>query len=360
VALALVPRSCRRGHYRAGPMSLMQQSAMIATMRARYGLVALSCLAGLPVLVGPSFTSASVPVPPPTFVVVTDGGLGLRSQMSVYSSITGDLVRPLASFSDKAFTNNGLAYAPDGSAVYFTLIPQHNARRFSLRLMRLNVATGHETFVAEGAQPALSNDGTQLAYGASPRGLAVRDLASGQTRTIGLGQLGTAANLLNATIGWLGDGSDIAIIPAPTPWDLVGRPPKLHWCGTTQTRAVIVFVHVPAPPAPMTADCVHLAGRALDGSVALTGDSASPANVLAATDSYGDKTRVERIAETGAISRVLTIPNSLPLSFDPTGTHLLYLVGHSPPALTEASIANGQLINGPWRNPHLRLEALAW
>jgi hypothetical protein len=244
--------------------------------------------------------------------------------------------------------------------VYFTLIAQLNGRRFSLRVMRLDVATSRQSFVADGAQPALSNDGTQLAYGASPRGLAVRDLATGQTRTIGLRQLGTAADLLNATIGWLGDGSDIAIIPAPTPWDLVGRPPKLHWCGTTQTRAVIVFVHVPAPPAPMTADCVHLAGRALDGRIAVAGDSASPATVLVATDTYGDKTRVERIAETGASSLVLTIPNSLPLSFDPTGTHLLYLVGHNPPTLTEATIANGQLTNGPWRTPNLRLGALAW
>ena len=110
----------------------------------------------------------------------------------------------------------------------------------------------------------------------------------------------------------------------------------------------------------MTADCVHLAGRALDGSIALAGDSASPATVLLATDSYGDKTRVERITETGTTSLVHTIPNSLPLSFDPTGTHLLYLVGHNPPTLTEATIANGQLTNGPWRNPHLRLGALAW
>lgn len=101
--------------------------------------------------------------------------------------------------------------------------------------MRLEVATGRQAFIADGAQPALSNDGTQLAYAASPRGLAVRDLATGHTRTIGLDQLGTAANLLNATIGWLGDGSDLAIIPKPTAWDLMGPPPKLHWCGTTQT-----------------------------------------------------------------------------------------------------------------------------
>lgn len=332
---------------------------MIAAMRARYGLVALAWLVGLAILVVPSLTSASVPASPSTFVVVTQGVRELRSQMSVYSATTGAMVRRLASFSDRAFTNNGLAYAPDGSAVYFTLIPRH-ARPFSLRLMRLDVATGRQSFIANGAQPALSNDGAQLAYAASPQGLAVRDLSTGQTRRIALRQLGAAANLLNATIGWLGDGSDIAIVPAPAAWDLVGRPPKLRWCGTTQSRAVIVFVHVPAPPAPLTTDCVHLAGRALEARSALAGDPASPTTVLLATDTRDGATRIERIAQDGATSPVLTIPNSMPLSFDPSGTHLLYLVGHHPPVVTEATITGGHLTNGPWRNPHLNLGALAW
>ncbi len=332
-------------------------------IRLRYGFAALGCLVGLGIVILPSLTSASAPAPapPPTFVVVTQEGHQFRSQMSIYSSTTGALVRPLATFSEKVFTNNGLAYAPDGSAVYFTLIPQHPKRLFSLRLMRLNVGNGNQTFIADGAQPALSNDGTQLAYGGSPSGLAVRDLATGQTRSIRLPQLGAAADLLNATIAWLGDGSEIAIIPAPTPWDLVGRPPKLHWCGTTQAHAVIVFVHVPAPPAQMTARCVRVAGRPLGpGGIALAGSPASPTTLLLAVDTYGGGTRIEQIAETGAVTPVLTIPDSLPLSFDPSGTHLLYLVGHNPPKLTEATIANGQLTDGSWRNPNLSLGALAW
>ena len=329
-------------------------------MGARYALVGLACLVALAILVGPSLTSASIPAPPPTFVAVTEGAHQFRSQVSVYSSTTGAMVRPLASFPDKTFTNNGLAYAPNGSAVYFTLIPQHPARRFSLLLMRLDVASGRQSLIADGAQPALSNDGTQLAYAAFPRGLAVRDLTTGQTRTIGLGRLGPAANLLNATIGWLEDGSDIAVVPSATPWDLVGRPPKLRWCGTTQARGVIVFVHVPAPPARLTADCVRVAGRGLNGRAILAGDSASRRTVLVAINTDDDRTVVERIAQTGATTPVLTIPNSLPLSFDPSGTHLLYLVGHHPPTLTEATIAGGQLTAGPWRNPHLNLAALAW
>jgi hypothetical protein len=329
---------------------------MIVTMRARYGLAALVCLVGVAIVVVPSLTSASVPASPPSTFVVVDSG----SRMSLYSSATAALVRPLASFSMNAFTNNGLAYAPDGSAVYFTLIPRRHTGRFYLKLMRIDVATDRQTLMAEGAQPAISQDGSQLAYATFPHGLAVRDLATGQTRTLGLAQLGTAAELLNATIGWLGDGSDIAVIPAATPWDLVGRPPKLHWCGTTQTHAVIVFVHVPAPPAPLTADCVRLPGRALGpGAIALAGSPSSPTSLLVGTDAYADKTVVEQITRSGGITPVLTIPNSLPLSFDPSGTHLLYLVGHNPPKLTEATIASGRLTTGPRLDP-IDVGALAW
>ena len=333
---------------------------MLVAMRARYGLLALTCLVALALVIGPSLTSASVSASPTTFVAVTEEGQQFRSDMSIYSASTGVLIRRLASFSDTALTGNGLAYAADGSAAYFTLIPQHHTRQFSLRLMRLDVATRHQSFIADGAQPALSDDGTRLAYAASPNGVAVRDLTTGQTRRIALRQLGSAADLLTAAIGWLGDGSDLAVVPAPTAWDLVGRPPKLHWCGTSQSRPVIVFVHVPAPPAPMTASCVHLPQGALGAKVVLGEDPASPATALLATDTPYDKTLIERIAKDGDTSPLLTIPNSLPLSFDPSGTRLLYLVGHRPPTLIEANIADTHLTNGPWRNTRLSLGAVAW
>lgn len=306
----------------------------------------LAVLVGLGVAVGPPLTAASVPAPPGEFVSIAQGhGNPLAWNMALYSSSTGALTRRLATFSELSFTNNGLAFAPDGGAVYFTLIPRHARRRFYLRLMRLDVATGRQTLVADGAQPALSDDGTQLAYAAFPRGLAVRDLATGQTRTIGLvTQLGQAADLLDATISWLADGSDVAIIPSAPAWDLVGRRPSpARWCGTTDAHAVVVFVHVPAPPAPLSADCVHLGRMALNPAIALSGSQASPSSLLLATDSYGDSTRVEQISQTGTTTRVLTIRDSLPLAFDPTGTHLMYLVGHSPPVLWEATVANGHL-----------------
>jgi hypothetical protein len=323
---------------------------MLVSMRARFGL-AVGVLLVLTVV--PSLARGTVRKPLPTFVVVNS-----NMNMSVYSSVTGAHVRTLASFSPSVFTNNGLAYAPDGSAVYFTLISRHRTQRFSLRLMRLEVASGRQTFVADGAQPAISNDGKQLAYGAAPQGLAVRDLATGQTRTIALKQLGQAAELGNASIHWLGDGSTVAIVPSGTAWDLVGKPPKLSWCGISQSHPVIVFVHVPPSSGRLTETCVQLSRTAVAGAVVLGSTQAAPNNLLLAS-SAGGKTVVDKVTQTGAVTSELTISNSLPLSFDPSGTHLLYIAGHRPPKLTEATLGNGQLIAGPWRNK-LDLGAATW
>lgn len=295
----------------------------------------------------------------PPFVVVHDAGS--RSTLSMYSPRTGKRVRTFASFSDMAFTNNGLAETPDGRDVYLTLFPRHHTRHFSLRITRIDVANGRQSFVANGAQPAISRDGRQLAYGAFPNGLTVRDLATGQTRTIKLPQLGSSAQLLNASIGWLGNGSQLAIVPAPAAWDLMGRPPHPRWCGTTQTHSVIVFVHVPAPPAPLTARCIHLAGPPLGpGAMALVQSPTNPEALLVATESRGDNTLIEQITSSGSTSRLQSIPDSLPDAFDPSGTQLLYLAGHNPPTLTKATINGSRLTNAQWRDRHVAVGALAW
>ena len=121
----------------------------------------------------------------------------------------------------------------------------------------------------------------------------------------------------------------------------------------------MVFVRVPAPPAPLSADCVHLGGMALTPAIALSGSHASPASLLLAADTDRDSTRIEQISQTGTTTRVLTIRDSLPLAFDPTGTRLLYLVGHSPPVLWEATIADGRL-SDRWRLPKNSWGPIAW
>lgn len=88
--------------------------------------------------------------------------------------------------------------------------------------------------------------------------------------------------------------------------------------------------------------------------------AAAPTSLLLAATSTGDRTVVEQVAPSGATTPVLSIAHVLPLAFDPTGTHLLYLVGHDPPKLTMAMIPDGKLRAGPWRKPLAELGAAAW
>jgi hypothetical protein len=266
-------------------------------MPMRSGLAVLAVLLGLVVAIGPSLTSAAAPAPAAGFVAVSSGsGLRLQENLSLYSSTTGILTR-------------------------------------------------RQTFIADGEQPAVSDDGNQLAYSAARHGLAVRDLGSGRTRTLGLvTQLGPAADLLDASVTWLADGSDIAIVPSPPAYIVAGPRRALAVtgsCGLSDTHRVIVFVHVPAAPAPLAADCVHVAEIG-PGDIALAGSPAYPTSLLLAAD-QGRRTLIESIAQTCATTRVLTFTASLPVAIDRSGTHLLYLVGHSPPALWEATIAAGRL-----------------
>ena len=310
------------------------------------------------VTVGPA--AAQEAPSPRTFALATMHGTGY--QLGIYSAKSGAIVRRLGNFSSRTFTNNGLAYSPDGRAVYYTLIPRRRARSqvFVLRLTRLDVATRRSTFVASGAQPALNPAGTELAYGAFPRGVAVRDLRTGLTRTVALDQLDSAANIMAGTVGWLGNGTDVAIVPAATAWDLMGKQPDFRWCGTSQRHSVIVFVHVPPAPAALTAKCVHVPGLALNGRVAIGPDPAAPNSILVTASALHGRTRIEQISQDGASRLVATISDSLPIAFDADGTHLLYLAGHKPPALTEAKISAGRIINGPWRDRNIGLGAGSW
>ena len=320
----------------------------------RIGLFALAVVPGLAALVKPSLTGASGSRSPGAFVAINEAP-NMTWSIGLYSPATGVLDRHLGSIPERTFTSNGLALAPDASAVYFTSIPDHPRKRFYLRLMRLDVASRRQTFMADGAQPAISADGGELAYAAFPHGLAVRDLATGHTRTIGLeAYLGHQSELVDASIAWLGDGSDVAVVPSAPAWDLVGRPPPpAHWCGTTDIHPVVVFVHVPAPPEPLTATCARLGDAQLGPPAVLGGSQAKPLSLTAAVEQRGSMD-IELISQTGAITPISKTRDSLPLAFDPTGAHIMYLVGHNPPVLWEATIAEGEPID------RVRLRGRGW
>jgi hypothetical protein len=333
-------------------------------MRTVCRLAALVIVLGLAVGTGVALTSASEPTTPATFVAVSPAAqVPIRNTVWIYSAKTGAPIRRLGTFGP-AFTDNGLAVAPDASAVYVTLIPTHAGRRFGLRLIRIDVATRRQTFVAEGEQPAVNTDGTQLAYGAAPRGLADRDLATGATRTLTLThQLGPAADLLDASVTWLANGSDVAIIPSPPARYVGSAQPSaarsLGSCRLSETHRVIVFVHLPAQPAPLSAHCVAIPdiGQAQIGAVA--GSPAQPDALLLAADN-GSRTFIDRIDQTGASTRIMTFKDTLPIAIDRSGTHLLYLLGHSPPALWEATIADGHLTDQHRLIANNRLGPVAW
>ena len=159
----------------------------------------------------------------------------------------------------------------------------------------------------------------------------------------------------------LADGSDIAIVPSPPAWDLVGRPPSSKprgSCRFSARRAVVVFVHVPPSPGHLSARCVHIRGPA-PVAEKVAGDVASPTSLLLA-NLDGSRANVERIAVAGTVTSVLTLGGSLPVAIDRVGEHVLYLVGHSPPALWEATIADGGLTDARRLIADSKLGVAAW
>jgi hypothetical protein len=58
------------------------------------------------------------------------------------------------------------------------------------------------------------------------------------------------------------------------------------------------------------------------------------------------RTTIDRVTLSGArphVTRVLSLPPVSPIAFGPLGTQLLYVAGHSPPALWIGEVANGRL-----------------
>jgi hypothetical protein len=220
--------------------------------------------------------------PPAAFVAATTA-----PELSLYSASTGARIEQLATFRPNAFTGNGLAETSDGSAVYFTLIPRGPRHPFALKLMRIDVATRRQALVAYGWQPAVSDDGRHLAYGAVPRGLSVRDLAT-----------------------------------------------------------------------VLSARCVATPGLVPTPGV-LGSSAAAPHSLLIATEQRG-RSVLERVVPSGALTRAVTFEDSLPMAIDSSGTRLLFVLGHSPPALWEATIGRGHLTDRRRLLADSRLGPVAW
>jgi len=303
---------------------------------------------------------------PPSFAFVNMGATGLSWTVELRSPTTGQVVKVLATFG-QSFTNNGFAMSPDGKYVYVTLIG-----RSSLLMERISVTTRKRTFVAYGDQPAISSNGRFLAYEAGNSGdLAVRDLSSGQVRRIDLSALlGPSTDLLNATVTWLGDGSEIVILPGAegiagtggTTTTTTQPSPKGSCSAVAPTSTCLIVVHVIAKGQTLTARRLVLPVFFSGFVTTMAGDAAFSRSLLFA--SLGaHQTLVNRVDFLGSgaqVVRLLTLPTVFPVAFDPAGKRFLYLVGHTPPALWIAGFTARHLVHTHRLIADARLGAAAW
>ena len=279
---------------------------------------------------------------PPYFLYASPGGPAeLRSPSS------GAVIKVLGQF-DQALTNNGFAESPDGKDAYVTLIGKKQ-----LFIEQISTVTRKQTFFANGVQPAVSPNEHYLAYAAGPNDidiLAVRNLSTGKTTLVNLSSLmGSSMNLLNGTITWLGDSSDIVVIPAG---DAVATASSTSpstastatSCSALPKATCIIVVHLGVSNGAFTSHLVVILGISGNFKVFSGADMYSRTLIVA---TWGENTNLYNITLSGSTADVihlLTLPMVLPVAFDLLGKHFFYITGHGPTELWVAKIASGHLV----------------
>lgn len=111
-------------------------------------------------------------------------------------------------------------------------------------------------------------------------------------------------------------------------------------------------------PGHLSSRCVHVPGPAPSAET-IAADAGSPTSLLVARFD-GRRTNVERVTTTGASTHVLSLGASLPVAIDRAGAQILYLIGHSPPALWKATIAGSRPAHARRLIANSQLGAAAW
>jgi hypothetical protein len=287
------------------------------------------------------------------FVLATGSG----PDFHIESASTGALDKDLGAV--QGWTNNGLALSPDGQYVYVVV-----NRATTLAIERLSVSTGAETFVAEGEQPAVSPNSRLLAFGSGPSGsntLVVRDLTSGKNQSVDLRRLlGGRADLLNASITWLGDGSEVVVLPGGVGNDLMGGPtPRAvpGSCDAVSANDTCLIVVSVRSGHPLKAKRVILSGLKYSDVIGASGSSGL---VTTAFDARHNAVyHADLAGGASSVIRLFSLPSVLPLTFGAQGTTLFYLVGHGPEALWTAKVTPDGLKDAHMLNANVALSALA-
>jgi hypothetical protein len=296
----------------------------------------------------PARSDAPVGADPSVFV--DSRAVGSGTVLELRSTTTGAVLGRLGRFGS-SFTNNGLALAPNGQSVFFTLIPPAHPRTSNLIMARISTTTRAVTTLARGEVPAVSPDSRQLAYVTGPhaRSVAVRDLRSNRIRSIDLTSLvGAQADVFNGTLAWLANGRQLALLTSTTSPVRVARglssSPSAAGgrsaCSTAGVRTCLVLLELDRGRSPITARDYAVPDGVSAPSV-VGADAAAPDSVLIAGSGAAGTAVVDRLTPTGqtlALQQLASVRSGLALSFDATGSHLLYLAGHSPLALWSATV----------------------
>ncbi len=348
----------------ADPRPLREPPARDSTRRARWvapvaAMAAVAAVAvGLalvqrpqvmaPVIAGRLHGSGD----PPLVAVAGMSGRGTSYSIEMMSPRTGRSAKVVA----RDGTGNGFALSPDSKSI-FVVGPAHGA----IQITRIWIATGRISFVADGAYPAVSPDSRYLAYATGRRftTLAVRDLRTGRTRVIDLRSLiGKGATLFNGgTVTWLGDGNEILAVPGGVV-TLDGHTPVAGTASTARSgmampaslRAVVVRVR----PGGLLARRIWIRGPRNPFFSVIRGDLNSRQSFLMALEgSPATRTRQQVMGTLTEVSlrgrsvverTIARLPPQItPVAIAPDGDRILYLVGHTPPALWAATIRNGRL-----------------
>jgi hypothetical protein len=254
----------------------------------------------------------------------------LRSPSSgVVTETLGQLGQPL--------TNNGIAESPDGKNIYVTLIGKKQ-----LYIEQISTVTKKQTFFADGVEPAVSPDDRYVAYSAGPddtKILAVKSLSTGRTSSVNLSSLlGSSTSLMTGTITWLGNGSDIVVMPSP---DAVATasiaPPAAdstpRSCRDVPQAVCLIVVHLNTSDDVLTSHLVTVSGISGNFNV-IAGAGEYPSTLVMAA--WGEKTNLYDMTLAGStvhVTHLVTLPAVLPVAFDLVGSHLFYISGHGPAEL---------------------------
>ena len=281
----------------------------------------------------------------PPLVAVAGSSRHGGSVIEMISPATGRATKVVA----RVGTGNGFALSPDSKNLY--VVGPVGAK---IEIRRISVATGKVSFVADGAYPAVGPDGRYLAYATGHQftTIAVRDLRTGRTRTLGLRSLlGKNGNLLNqGAVSWLGDGSELIVLPGiaasvAAADGTAGATGKVSGIQAPPGRQNLVIVKV--GPHGLGARRIVVLDPYQNPFQVVSGDLSQPRAFLIARMGFGGAGTITRVTlgNGGFSERLMAkLPTGvMPVAIAPRGDGVLYLVGHTPPVLWAAAIKNGRL-----------------